>query len=110
MNKRIFEQARKNYLTKHTVSGGCSTCLFSDVFFTNLQTVNKEFREKMESVKYDSGDSSCAFHAKAYNQIFGFEFPLDKSGSYHRVDCTYYIRKRIDVLHSISGCDRCLKI
>ena len=110
MNKRIFEQARKNYLTKYTVSGGCSTCLFSDEFFTNLRTVNKEIEEKIQSISYEHGDSSCAFHAKVYNQIFGFEFPLDKNGDYHRIDCTYYIRKRIDVLHSISGCDRCLKI
>lgn len=111
MNKRIFEQARKNYLTKHSVHGGCSECLFSDQFFMNLLSVNKEVRKKIESIScYDHGDSSCAFHAKVYNKIFGFEFPLDKNGSHHRIDCDYYIRKHIDVLHSIEGCGRCLKI
>lgn len=110
MNKRIFEQARKNYISKYSVNGGCSECLFSDKFFTNLITSNKEFKEKAESISYNPGDSSCAFHAKIYNQIFGFKFPLDKNGGYHRIDCYYYIRRHIDILHSVEGCGRCLKI
>lgn len=110
MNKRIFEQARKNYLAKNSVHGGCSTCLFCDQFFMNLLAVKKEVKEKIQSISYNTGDSSCAFHAKVYNQIFGFNFPLDKNGDHYRIDCDYYVRKRIDVLHSVEGCGRCLKI
>lgn len=110
MNKRIFEQARKKYLKKYSVRGGCSECLFQDQFFMNLLTVSKKVREKIESISYDGVDSPCAFHAKVYNQIFGFEFPLDKDGSRYRIDCTYYSSKHIDVLHSVEGCGRCLKI
>jgi len=111
MNKRIFEQARKNYITNHPIYGGCSECLFSDQFFMNLLAVNKEVREKTQRIScYDPGDSSCAFHAKVYNQIFGFEFPLDRDGGRYRIDCTYYSSRHIDVLHSVEGCGRCLKI
>ena len=110
MNKIIFEQARKNYIAKHLVYGGCSECLFSDQFFMNLLAVNKEVREKTQSISYDVGDSSCVFHAKVYNQIFGFEFPLDKNGNHHRINCAYYIRKHIGVLHPVEGYGRCLKI
>ena len=110
MNKRIFERARKNYIAKHPVHRGCSECLFSDQFFMNLLAVNKEFREKTQSISYDRGDSPCAFHAKVYNQIFGFEFPIDKNGNHYRIDCDYYIRRHIGVLHSVEGCGRCLKI
>ena len=106
MNKIIFEQARKNYIAKHLVYGSCSKCLFNDQFFMNLLAVNKEVREKTQSISYDVGDSSCAFHAKVYNQIFGFKFPLDR----HRIDCHYYIRRHIDVLRPVKGCGRCIKI
>ena len=92
MNKRIFEQARKNYIANHPIYGGCSECLFSDQFFMNLLAVNKEVRERTQRINcYDPGDSSCAFHAKVYN-------------------CTYYSSRHIDVLHSVEGCGRCLKI
>ena len=110
MNKRIFEQARKNYIAKHLIYGGCSECLFSDQFFMNLLAVNKEVREKTQSISYDVGDSSCAFHAKVYNQIFGFKFPLCRDGNRYRIDCHYYIRRHIDVLHPVKGCGRCIKI
>lgn len=109
MNKRIFEQARKNYLLKYIVSGGCSQCLFSEHFFANLLSVKREIREKAEDIA-NGGDSSCAFHAKVYNQIFGFNFPLDRNGNHCRIDCDYYIENKIDVLHSVEGCCRCLKI
>ena len=111
MNKRIFEQARKNYIAKHPILyGGCSECLFSDQFFTNLLAVNKEVREKTQSISYDVGDSSCAFHAKVYNQIFGFKFPLYRDGNRYRIDCHYYTRRRIGVLHPVEGYGRCIKI
>lgn len=110
MNKIIFEQARKNYIAKHLVYGGCSECLFSDQFFMNLLAVNKEVREKTQSISYDAGDSLCAFRAKVYNQIFGFKFPLCRNGNHYRIDCHYYIRRHIDVLHPVKGCGRCIKI
>ena len=110
MNKIIFEHARKSYISEFMVGGGCSQCFFNDNFFNHLRGVNKELKEKMESVSYDEGDSSCAFHAKIYNQVFGFKFPLDKNGDHHRIDCDYYILKQIDVLHPVEVCNRCLKI
>ena len=92
------------------VGGGCSQCFFNDNFFNHLRGVNKELKEKMESVSYDEGDSSCAFHAKIYNQVFGFKFPLDKNGDHYRIDCHYYEHNHIDVLHLVKDCSRCLKI